>query len=336
MSRLRIGIIGGGGIATAHLPQLARRADAVELVAMADINPAAKALADQYNIARFASDYREILPDVDAVLINVPTHVHAGITIDALRAGKHVFVEKPMTRTWEDAKRVASAAAAAAAESQSKGALQIGFVRRFDQEWLAFRSVIQQRRIGKPVIWRDIAAGAGPSIKWFLQDEQGGGPFIDGLIHNYDFALYTFGPAEWAMASLRTINPKNTAFDSGAATIRFASGDELIVAWTWGMAPGAHGGRIFEFYSPEGSLRWEADKPGQFSIVRGDARELVTYPPKSLHEAYDLQMDEFIAVAQGKAKPRAGLAEGLESMRLSLAVLQSGREGRKVHLSEFQ
>src|SRR5688572_3864337 len=101
MSKPRIGIIGGGGIATAHLPRLHERSSDVELSAMADVNPAAKELAGKYGIKRFVSDWRQILPEVDAILVCVPTHLHAEITIEALRQNKHVFCEKPMTRTIE-------------------------------------------------------------------------------------------------------------------------------------------------------------------------------------------------------------------------------------------
>jgi predicted dehydrogenase len=93
MSKLRIGVIGGGGIAQVHLPQLRRRSDAVELVGLADVDPAVAPVAEEFGIARFNPDYRALLPETDAVVICVPTHLHAPIAIDALNAGKAVFCE---------------------------------------------------------------------------------------------------------------------------------------------------------------------------------------------------------------------------------------------------
>jgi myo-inositol 2-dehydrogenase/D-chiro-inositol 1-dehydrogenase len=270
----------------------------------------------------------------DAVAICVPTHLHADIAVEALRQDKHVFLEKPLARTMEQTQRVLAAA------KESKGALQIGFVRRFDDEWLAFRDVVQAGRIGRPVVWRHVAAGAGPAIKWFTQDGQGGGPFIDGTIHNYDFALHTFGPAEWVFAHLRTMNPSHTALDTGTATIHFESGDELLLAWSWGLPPNCPAGGAFDLLGPEGSVTWTtglADDAaqGEFVVHRASEKQPVHFPRRALMAGYDRQMDEFIDVIHGRvAKPRAGAAEGYESMRVSLAVLESGRTARKVYLSE--
>ncbi|MCC7351230.1 MAG: Gfo/Idh/MocA family oxidoreductase [Phycisphaerales bacterium] len=335
MSIPRIGIIGGGGIATSHMPQLLVRHNDVEMYAMADINPAVKEQqADKFHIPHFMTDWRELLPMVDAVAICVPTHLHADIAVEALRHNKHVFLEKPLARTMEQTKRVLGAA------KESKGTLQIGFVRRFDEEWLAFRKVIQAGRIGRPVVWRSVAANAGPMIKWFTLDDQGGGPFIDGTIHNYDFALYTFGPAEWVFAHLRTMGPEHTALDTGTATIRFASGDELMLAWSWGLPPKCGADGAFDLIGPEGSMTWTRDiaqdaEDGEFVIHRESGREAVKFSRRALASAYDRQMDEFVDIILGRAdKPRAGASEGYESMRISLAVLESGRTAKKVYLSE--
>lgn len=335
MQKVKIGVIGTGGIATVHLPPLKERSEEVELVAAADVNPAAKALADKYEIPHFVSDYRQILPMVDAVLINVPTHLHAQMTIDALLAGKHVFLEKPMTRTMAEANAVAETAA------KSRGQLQIGFVRRFDDEWEGFRQAILAGELGRPITWRHVVTSSGPEIRWFNQDEQGGGPFLDGAIHNYDFGMYTFGPVEWVFAHLRTINAGHSAFDTGTATVHFASGDELMVAWTWGVPAGSIGGGLFDFLGPRGTLLPRADLPAdapkaQFTIHQGKESRIVESPRRALDIGYKRQMNEFVDVALGRCKPRAGVREGLESLRVALAILQSGRTGQKVYLSELK
>jgi predicted dehydrogenase len=335
MRKVKIGIIGAGGICTVHLPPLKERSEEVELVAAADVNPAAKALVDKYEIPQFFSDYRQLLPLVDAVLINVPTHLHASMTIEALKADKHVFLEKPMTRTLDEAKEVAAAAA------QSKGRLQIGFVRRFDDEWEGFRQAILAGELGRPVTWRHVATSCGPQIRWFTEDLQGGGPFLDGAIHNYDFGMYTFGPVQWVFAHLRTNNPQYTAFDTGTATVHFESGDELMVAWTWGLPPGCVGGGCFDFLGPRGTLLPRADLPAdaikaQFTIHHGKESRTVESPRRALEIGYKRQMNEFVDVALGKCQPRAGVREGMESMRVALAILQSGKTGNKVHLSEIR
>jgi myo-inositol 2-dehydrogenase/D-chiro-inositol 1-dehydrogenase len=328
MSKLRVGFIGAGGIAGAHWPHLQKRSDAVELAGVADVNAdAAAALAVQAGMPFHTTDARELLARVDAVLICIPTHLHAEIAAEALRAGVAVFCEKPLARTLEQAETIARA------ERESGTPLQVGFVRRFDEEWLAWRDVVLQEKIGRPVVWRDVAAYSGPPNRWFNQDEQGGGPFLDGCIHNLDFALFTFGPAQWVFCNGRTLNPDHTAIDTGTATVRFQSGDELLLAWSWGLPQGCGGGRVFEFLGPNGTLTWPHDgEVARFVLNTGGNESDVPFPGDALQQGFARQMDEFIEVAQGKAKPRGGSAEGIASLKLALAIIESARSGQVVVL----
>ena len=333
MSKLRVGVVGGGAIAGYHLPRLRERADAgdVELAALADVNPAAVATAEKFGVGRFVADHREMLPAVDAVLVCIPTHLHADVAADAIRAGKHVFLEKPVDRTMEQAGRIVEAAAG------TNVAVQVGFVRRFDEEWLAWRQAVQSGAIGRPVVWHDAYTGHGPAGAWFNRDDQGGGPFLDGTIHNYDFALHTFGPVTWVQSHLRTMRAGSTAFDTGTATLHFASGDELVLLWSWGVPPGVTGQRVFEFLGPAGTITWPRDEPPEatqrrFIVNRGTAdKPAVHFPKDALTPAFARQMDDFIDVAQGRRAPAAGLAEGVEALRVALAVLESGRSGTRVN-----
>lgn len=340
MAPLDVGIIGAGGIASAHLPHLAKRDD-VELCFITDVDKnAAENLAQKWEIGCATSDYRSWLNLVDAVLICVPTWLHSEIAVETLRAGKATFCEKPMARTREQGEAMLQA------QQESGAPLQVGFVRRFDAEWLAWREAILQNKIGRPVIWRDIMAGPGPGNAWFNQDEKGGGPFLDGCIHNLDFALWTFGPAEWVFAHGRTLHEGNTAIDTGTATIRFQSGDELLLAWSWGLPQDCSGGRIFELLGPQGILRFPggaADENGQrhFTITRGPSaqignsgqvldNETVAFPSDALTVGFKEQMDEFIAVARGESTPRTDGQAGLNSLNLALALLESARTSEKV------
>jgi myo-inositol 2-dehydrogenase/D-chiro-inositol 1-dehydrogenase len=326
-------MIGAGEIATVHLQCLANRPESVRIVSIADLNPAAASVAHKYG-AKFVTDYRTILQEADAVFVCVPTHLHAPIVIDALRAGLHVFCEKPLARTLEQADGILNAAAASAKT------LQVGFVRRFDPEWLAFRDVICSGKIGRPIVWHDVASWSGPSSEWYYADELGGGPFLDGAIHNFDFALHMFGPARWVFSHLRSLRGDANAFDTGTTTIRFQSGDELMLAWSWGIPADCKAHKLFEFLGPRGTITWPEDSADlnpniQFTVSHNSgafATDSVFFPKDSLADAFAKQTDEFIAAAQGICRPRAGGAEGRESLRVALATLESGRSGQPVNL----
>lgn len=333
MAKLKIGVVGGGGIANTHLPHLKKREEAVELVGVADVNPeAARETAAKYDMARHTTKYGELLADVDAVLICVPTHLHAEIATQALDAGKSVFCEKPLARTLEQADAMMTAA------KHSGAPLQVGFVRRFDDEWNAWRDAVCDGKIGRPVVWRDVlSTKGGRGIAWFNQDEKGGGPFLDGCIHNIDFALHTFGPVAWVFCHGRTLSPDNTAIDTGTATLRFESGDELLLAWSWGLPRGCKGGRVFEVFGPRGTITWPEAQPSEaaekyFVINNGEHSEEVRFAARSIGQAFARQMDEFIAVAQGQVVPRAGAAQGRAALQVALSILESARSAEVVRL----
>ena len=108
--RLRVGVIGCGGMATGHMRTLLKmkETDNVEIVAVCDIYK--KALDDAVKLTggKPYQDYRELLAskDIDYVLIGTPEHWHYQITMDAADAGKHIYCEKPMTQYAEQAKKV--------------------------------------------------------------------------------------------------------------------------------------------------------------------------------------------------------------------------------------
>lgn len=108
--RLKVGVIGCGGMAGAHIDGLLKAKDAmnIELAAVCDVFDKRRDNFAQRTGGKPYSNYKQLLDDktLDYVLIATPEHWHAQITLDALNAGKHVYVEKPMTHTVEEAKKV--------------------------------------------------------------------------------------------------------------------------------------------------------------------------------------------------------------------------------------
>lgn len=148
--RIRFGVIGCGGMGTGHLNELVKRADAdnVQVVAVSDVYQRRLNRAKSISGAEGYLDYRRLLDrdDVDAVLIATPDHWHSKISIDAMAAGKHVYVEKPMTHTVEQAIELRDAVA------RYGKLLQVGpQATGNDGVWLAHQA-IRAGRIGK-VTW---------------------------------------------------------------------------------------------------------------------------------------------------------------------------------------
>jgi len=190
--KLKIGIIGCGGIALGkHLPSL-KKLKEVELVAFCDISEEkAKVAAEQFGIegAKVYKDYKELLKDktIDVVHVLTPNKSHSFITVDALEAGKHVMCEKPMAKTGAEAKKMLEAA------KRTGKKLTIGYQNRQRSDSDFLKKVCENGELGEIYFAKAhaIRRRAVPTWGVFLnEDEQGGGPLIDIGTHSLDLTLW--------------------------------------------------------------------------------------------------------------------------------------------------
>ncbi len=148
--RLRIGVIGCGGQANDHMRTLVkmREPDNIDILRVCDIYTKRADAAAQLTGGKVARDYRSILDDknIDYVLIATPEHWHSQMILDAISAGKHIYTEKPMTRTIEEAKKVAQKMAG------SKLKLQVGVQGMSDDSYETAHKYVQQGALGKVVL----------------------------------------------------------------------------------------------------------------------------------------------------------------------------------------
>lgn len=329
MSSIGVGVIGCGRISESHLQAMTKLAD-VKLICMADADQvAAQGKAEKYGAARWVTDYHELLalPEVDAVVVCVPTFVHAEVVCAAAATGKHVLCEKPIAMSMEDAVHMTDACAAADVR------LMIGFVRQFSTEWLKLRDIISSGRIGRPVLWRHACAIRTPFLRWFIDGEKGGGPFLDGLVHDYDFARSIFGDAAWAMGSLMTLSEYSTSLDTGSAIIHFQSGDELVRSWCWALpGPSCNSPAWQDVIGPGGAIRFPKGNEGaNLFVINGDgSEEAVPFEPSGGQDWFDAQMAKFIDCVQNGVEPFANGERGQRALAIALAVLEAGRTHQTV------
>ena len=191
--RLRVGIIGCGGIARAvHLPgwQSCDRADAV---ACYDLDPSrAEKLAADFGIPKVCATLKDLLADkqLDAVDICTPNVDHKPSALAALRAGKHVYCEKPIARTGREA------AVMIAAARKARRKLMIGLHNRYRGEVQCIKALADAGRFGRLYYARSLSIRRRGVPSWgvFGQKElQGGGPLIDIGVHAIDMAWYLMG-----------------------------------------------------------------------------------------------------------------------------------------------
>ena len=254
---LRVGIIGcGAGIF--HLEGYAEEPRA-EVVALAGLDTdRCQQLAKRFDVPHTYGDYSELLvhPNIDAVSVVVPNHLHLPVTLAALEAGKHVLVEKPLARTVAEGEQMVEAA------REAEKVLAIAFNRRSRHDVGLVRQEVERGALGRiyhaKAFWmrRSGIPGLG---SWFTNKEQaGGGPLIDLGVHVLDMALWMMGnprPVTVAAATYAELGPHGRGQwqggrfvikpgvpyeveDFATALVRFEDGATLQLDTSWAAYTG--------------------------------------------------------------------------------------------------
>jgi len=252
--KLKVGIIGCGGIANGkHMPSLKQVAEA-EMVAFCDlVIERAQEAAKNYGTpdAKVYVDYKELLKDesIDVVHVLTPNRAHSFITVDALDAGKHVMCEKPMAINSAEAKKMIDAA------KRNGKKLTIGYQNRQTKESLYLKMEADQGTFGDIYYARAIALRRRGVPTWgvFLsEEEQGGGPLIDIATHSLDLTLWIMGNYEPAYCVGKTFHALNnqtntanswgdwdpekfTVEDSGFGFVVMKNGAVISVESSWAL-----------------------------------------------------------------------------------------------------
>ncbi len=188
---LKIGIIGAGTISDNHINAYKAHPEC-EIKAIADINfELAVKKSKTHGIEKVYSDYLEILSDeeIDAVSIATPSFTHKQIAIDAIKAGKHVLSEKPPALNADEVKEIK------AASQNSDKVLMFGFICRFRNQIQYLKEYINAGKMGHILCAEASRVSRCVQLNgWFInKSKSGGGPLIDGNIHEIDSVLYLMG-----------------------------------------------------------------------------------------------------------------------------------------------
>jgi len=191
MSKLKVGIVGCGGIANGkHLPAIKKNGN-FEIIAFCDlIKERAEKAKEEYGTpeSRIYTDYQELIKeDLDAVYVLTPNNAHAPITIAALKAGKHVMCEKPMAKTYAEAKAMVDTA------KETGKVLTIGYQSRYRSDSQYLKRACENGDLGEIYYAKAHAVRRRAVPTWgvFLDEEkQGGGPLIDIGTHALDLTLW--------------------------------------------------------------------------------------------------------------------------------------------------
>jgi len=325
---LRFAVLGAGRIGQVHARAIASVPGA-ELVAIAEpFEAAAKAAQAAFGCAIRSIDDIAAAGDIDAVVICTPTDTHADLIEKFVRAGKHVFCEKPVDL---DVARVKAALATVKAEG---GTLMVGFNRRFDPDFMALKAAIDAGRVGEvemiTITSRDPGAPPADYIK------VSGGIFRDMTIHDFDVARWLLGEeveTVYAAASVLT-DPKIGElgdYDSATVVLRTASGKQCTISNSRRASYG-YDQRI-EVLGSKGLVSARNTHEANIELADGagfSRPPLLNFFMTRYTEAYANEIAAFCkAVADGAPTPTTS-EDGLKALELAEAALTSARTGTVV------
>lgn len=329
---VRVGLIGAGRMGSFHAENLAWRVPGAILAAVADPQPrAADALTNKLGVAKAYSDLHALLqdPEIEAVAIAAPARTHAEWVIAAAKAGKHVFCEKPMAVTLDEADRAIAAAKAAGV------VLQVGFNRRFDSGFAAAIAAVKAGENGTTQLSRSLTRDPGlhdPSRipQWTI--------FLETLIHDFDTLLH-FNPGAkpvevYALADalVRPDFKDKGLLDTSVVTIRFDNG---AIATAEANFQAVYGYDVRgEVFGSKGMLQAGHINANHCVRYHQDGIAIATSRMDSdlLREAYVAEMAEFARCIRSGETPRATGEDARNALEIALACIDSVQQQQPIKL----
>lgn len=312
MDKVKLGLIGFGRLGAIHAENIAK-SDYAELFAICDTNPGALQKAKNLYDTQTYADMDEFLQQpIDGVVIASNTHLHIEHIRKAAKAGKHIFSEKPIGLSLEEADTALQEVVDAGVK------FQIGFQRRWDPRYLEAKKAILEGKIGDPILFK--AYGRDPNasepVNWGL--DKNGGLFLNAAIHDYDAARFlldsevnSVAASGAALVYQDLVNFND--IDTCSTTLLFRNSTMAITEWsryaTYGYDVGA------EVIGTKGAIQIgkhsdgvtikpsDPNAPGVIDIFR---------------EAYRLEIDAFAKAVANNTPTSPGLEDARIALQLAL------------------
>jgi len=262
-------------------------------------------------------------PDVDLVVVATPTHLHAEYAILAANARKHVFCEKPIARTREQAEAMVRACDAASVT------LAVGHVVRYFPEYERAKQLLDDGTLGRPAM-ATLTRGnfsVGSAREWYLDPAKSGGVVLDLMLHDLDTVRWWFGEPSRVYARRFT---GNAGLEYAIATIRYEDRPIVHIEGSWAEHSGFRTG--FELRGDRGMLVHDsrAASPLTVQSPAGPASPAMMATPTLSESPYRRQLRDLFARIRRGERPRVDGHEGLRSLALGLAVIESAESGAVV------
>ena len=320
---LRVGMVGAGGIAGAHLPAWLGTGAQVSVYAL----EGAPELVARFGGGTAVGSFDELVAQVDVVDVCTPTPIHRQYIEAAAAAGKHVVSEKPLGRTSTDARAAIDACTAAGVQ------LYPGHVVRFFSEYETMHRQVAAGTIGEIAVQRFTRGGTRPDKAWYHDDEQSGGIILDQMIHDLDFARWNAGDVTTVFARIAKNGEGLEAVTNAQVVLTHAGGAISYVGGIWAR-PGTTFRTTFEIAGTGGILRHDSTQYKPLVIDGGLADESGTGLLPAMHgvSPFATEIGEFARAFAGGPAPRVTAEDGYAAILIAEAAIRSLETGQPSRL----
>jgi predicted dehydrogenase len=349
LNKIRIGIIGAGNIGNVHMHEFGKLTEECEITTITDVALSlAEKRAQEHGIPHVAKSPEALIASdqVDAVIIGVPNAFHADLAVQALEAGKHVLIEKPMGISGDAARQIVSA--------QKKSGKTVMVSHQMRWEWLPLQV---KKQIDAGELGQIYAAKTGWFRRkgipgwgtWFTRmDQAGGGPLIDIGVHMLDLTLHLMGsptPVSVSGSTYAEFGPKRKGIgtwgtpnwdgkydveDLAMAIIKLDNGSTLTLDVTWAVHMDTDNQPFVHLMGTEGGASLKGDK-GKWLTEKFDQpleRELIT-PANDEGGRIRLSRHFLECIREGK-EPISSARSGLINNLIIDAIYESSKTGREI------
>jgi myo-inositol 2-dehydrogenase/D-chiro-inositol 1-dehydrogenase len=344
--RLRLGIIGcGWATSNLHLPAL-RRIPHYDVIAAADLDKErVEHFGSRWNIRYRFTEATELIhhPEIDAVAVCVPPGDHAGLATIAINSGKHVFIEKPLALTVDQADRLLECAKGTAAK------VLVGFNLRWHRLVREAKAMLDAHRLGPLSVIRTAFTNSlchdESIVAWRRDRSCGGGVIHDLAVHHFDLWRYLLSSEVQEIA----VSARSERWQDEAAVISARMRNGILVSSIFASGTGeshevecyGEGGRLsLSCYRCDGLRLFTGEKRGLAGFVRAAVAK-VTQLPRMMHRiriggeifaSYDAQWRHFLQCIQTGRSVSCSVQDGKRAVELAVAATESLFTGQPISL----
>ncbi len=342
--KVKVGIIGSQFEADIHAESFRIMPEEAEVVAVASPTRGHAAnLAKKYNIPRVFTDYKQMLAekDIEMVTITAPNYLHAQMTVDIAKAGKHVVCEKPLCMTLEEADLMIDTC-------KRKGVLLMYAEELFfTPKYVKAKQMAEEGAFGKVYMVKQSEKHFGPHAAWFWDvAKSGGGVLMDMGCHGIAFCYWFLNRPKiksvYCQMSTHVHTDKTKGEDDSICIIEFADGAIGMIEDSWARRGGmedrievyGEGGVTYADLHMGNALPTYSEYGYGYAVEKAPSTKGWTYPvfEELWNYGFPQEMAHFARCVRGKEEPQATGEDGRVVQEVLYAGYHSAGQGKKIEL----